>query len=57
MTMTPVEAVVARAQDLGYTFGKYEVGEATAARQGCYLRVWSRQPSGGWSLVADILTR
>ena len=57
MTTTPVRAVVSRAQDLGYTYGKFEVGEAPDAKQGYYLRVWARLPSGAWAIVADILTR
>jgi hypothetical protein len=52
---TPVEAVVSRAQDLGYTYGKVDTGDSPA-RHAYYLRVWSRQPSGSWAIVADILT-
>ena len=51
----PVEAVVSRAQDLGYTYGKVDTSDAPA-KHAYYLRVWSRQPSGSWSIVADILT-
>jgi hypothetical protein len=46
---------VSRAQDLGYTYGKVDTGD-TPAKHAYYLRVWSRQPSGSWSIVADILT-
>jgi hypothetical protein len=55
-TMTPMAAIVSGAQDLGYTYGKIETGDE-APKTAYYLRVWSRQPSGAWSLVADILTR
>jgi len=55
ISTTPVEAVVSRAQDLGYTYGTVETGD-TPAKHAYYLRVWSRQPSGSWSIVADILT-
>jgi hypothetical protein len=56
MTTTPIAAVVSQAQDLGVTYGKVETGEAPA-KPSYYLRVWSRQPSGTWTIVADILTR
>ncbi len=56
ISTTPVEAVISRAQDLGYTYGTVDTGDAPA-KHAYYLRVWSRQPSGAWSLVADILTR
>jgi len=52
---SPVDAVVSRAQDLGYTYGKVDTGD-TPAKHAYYLRVWSRQPSGSWSIVADVLT-
>ncbi len=55
-TMRPMAAIVSGAQDLGYTYGKIETGDE-APKAAYYLRVWSRQPSGAWSLVADILTR
>ena len=55
-TMTPMAAIVSGAQDLGYTYGKIETGDELP-KAAYYLRVWARQPSGAWSLVADILTR
>jgi hypothetical protein len=55
MTTTPIAAVVSQAQDLGFTYGKVETGE-TPAKPAYYVRVWSRQPSGTWAIVADILT-
>ena len=55
----PVAATVARGGDLGYTWGVYEVRSkavvsGTAAKQGKYLTVWSRQPDGTWKVAADI---
>ena len=56
ISTTPIEAVISRAQDLGFTYGTVDTGDAPA-KQAYYLRVWSRQPSGSWAIVADILTR
>jgi hypothetical protein len=56
ISTTPVEAVISRAQDLGFTYGTVDTGEAPA-KHAYYLRVWSRQSSGSWAIVADILTR
>jgi ketosteroid isomerase-like protein len=56
ISTTPIEAVVSGAQDLGFTYGTVDTGDAPA-KHAYYLRVWSRQPSGSWAIVADILTR
>jgi hypothetical protein len=59
----PLKAEVARSNDLGYTYGRYELREgdarpdATATEKGYYVRVWKRDGAGGgasrWKIVLD----
>jgi ketosteroid isomerase-like protein len=53
----PIKADVAQSNDLGYTYGSYEVkGEgagAAALEKGYYVRVWKRNKEGAWKLVLD----
>jgi hypothetical protein len=58
LASTPIAGGVARSGDLGYTYGTYEFTPASAPtpRQGNYLRIWRRAPSGEWTLVLDLLS-
>ncbi|MDQ1591515.1 MAG: hypothetical protein QOG71_2142 [Pyrinomonadaceae bacterium] len=59
----PLKADVAQSNDLGYTYGRYELKEvvaggaqaaATTAEKGYYVRVWKRERAGGrWKIVLD----
>ena len=54
----PVRAEVARSNDLGYTYGRYELRAsgaqmAAAAEKGYYVRVWKRDSSGRWKIALD----
>lgn len=59
----PLKAEVAQANDLGYTYGRYELREdgaqhavATATEKGYYVRVWKRDGAGRaghWKIVLD----
>ncbi|GLC25792.1 DUF4440 domain-containing protein [Roseisolibacter agri] len=50
------EARVARAGDLGVTWGTYAVrANGAVAEQGAYLRVWGRE-GGGWRVLVDALS-
>jgi ketosteroid isomerase-like protein len=55
MTWTPMFADVARAGDLGYTYGTYELKApaGTIQEKGYYVRVWKRQADGNWKAVVD----
>jgi ketosteroid isomerase-like protein len=53
----PEHAGVAASNDLGYTYGSYELTWARkpdAAERGYYARVWKRDAKGRWRVVADI---
>lgn len=51
----PAFADVSQANDLGYTFGSYEVRDATKklTDKGNYLRIWKKQ-AGAWTVVLDL---
>lgn len=46
----------AKSGDLGYSYGTYEVKSPTA-EHGAYVRVWQRDGSGKWLLVADVVQK
>jgi len=46
----------AKSADLGYTYGTYDV-KTPAAEHGAYVRVWQRDRSGKWLLVADVVQK
>ena len=56
LSYEPIDAGVAQSGDLGYTYGKYELSKKDAVKPetGYVVRVWKRNPSGTWKLVADI---
>ena len=53
----PIKADVSQSDDLGYTYGSYELkeeeGAATRAEKGYYVRVWKRNKKGKWKVVLD----
>ncbi|HEV7905736.1 MAG TPA: nuclear transport factor 2 family protein [Pyrinomonadaceae bacterium] len=57
----PLKAEVAQSNDLGYTYGRYELREdeatrdaTTATEKGYYVRVWKRDGARGrWKIVLD----
>lgn len=53
----PEHAGVAASDDLGYTYGSYGLTWAQGAKateKGFYARVWKRDATGRWKVVADI---
>jgi ketosteroid isomerase-like protein len=53
MTATTAAAQSALSGDLGYSYGRFEV-TAPEAKSGAYVRVWQRDASGKWLVVADV---
>jgi len=52
----PLKADVARSNDLGYTYGSYELREpkaTTVQEKGFYARVWKRNAANQWEIVLD----
>jgi ketosteroid isomerase-like protein len=53
----PTHAGVADSNDLGYSYGSYELTwtqTSNATERGYYARVWKRDAKGRWKVVADI---
>lgn len=55
LTWTPKGGKVAESEDLGYTWGIYEVriGEKKLF-EGKYLNIWAKQPDGSWRVEVDM---
>jgi len=54
----PTFADMARASDMGYTFGPWEfrrdIKDAEAVAFGHFLTVWKKQPDGTWKFAVDL---
>jgi ketosteroid isomerase-like protein len=52
---SPIKSDVAQSNDLGYTYGSYEMKLAGTDKieKGYYVRVWKRDAGGKWKLVLD----
>ncbi len=46
----------ANSADLGYSYGTYEV-KVPSQQKGAYVRVWQRDASGKWLVVADVVQK
>ena len=53
MTASTGAVDAARSGDFGYSYGIYEV-KGTTPQHGAYVRVWQREASGTWLVVADV---
>ena len=58
LTWEPIKSDVSQSDDLGYTYGSYEMKSApsNAIEKGYYVRVWKRDSRGNWNLVLDTLS-
>lgn len=45
---------VSRSNDLAFGYGSYEQTNGEAKESGNYLRIWRRDPRGGWRIALDI---
>ena len=56
MTLTgePIKADVARSGELGYAYGRYELG-GVQPEKGYYARAWKRDQHGKWRIVMDVV--
>lgn len=55
LSWTPIKSDVAQSDDLGYTYGSYELkfSGSSKTEKGYYVRVWKRDAGGKWKLVLD----
>ncbi len=56
MTASTGMAESAQSGDLGYSYGTYEV-TGSSPQSGAYVRIWQRESSGRWLLVADVVQK
>jgi ketosteroid isomerase-like protein len=56
MTASTGAADAARSGDLGYSYGTYDV-KAPQPQHGAYVRVWQRDASRKWLVVADVVQK
>jgi ketosteroid isomerase-like protein len=56
MSASTGAADCADSADLGYSYGTYEV-KSPSQQKGAYVRVWQRDASGKWLLVADVVQK
>ena len=54
MTASTGAADTARSGELGYSYGTYDLKGAQPQR-GAYVRVWQRDASRKWLVVADVV--
>lgn len=57
-TWEPIGADVSSSDDLGYTYGKYDLKltRTEQSEKGYYVRVWKRDVNDKWKLVLDTLS-
>jgi ketosteroid isomerase-like protein len=56
MTWDPIGADVSRSNDLGYTYGSYELrASGSLPEKGYYVRMWKLNRNGSWKIVLDTL--
>jgi len=55
LSWAPIKSDLAQSDDLGYTYGSYEMKTAGTDKieKGYYVRVWKRDARGKWKLVLD----
>lgn len=55
MTWTPKGGQLARSNDLGYTYGVYEIKlkAKDTVLNGTYVSIWQKQKNGEWKFVLD----
>jgi ketosteroid isomerase-like protein len=55
LSWAPIKSDIAQSDDLGYTYGSYELKFAGAEKtqKGYYVRVWKRDSRGNWKLALD----
>jgi ketosteroid isomerase-like protein len=58
LSWEPLKSDVSQSDDLGYTYGSYELKlpKTTVTEKGYYVRIWKRDQKGNWKLELDTLS-
>ena len=51
MSASSTAAEAAKSGEIGYSYGTYE---AASAEKGAYVRIWTRDATGRWFVMADV---
>ncbi len=54
MTWTTKGCGAASSADLGFTYGTFEIYNATGSSKGHYVHIWKRQPDGKWLIIIEM---
>ncbi len=49
----PQKAIIAKSNELGYTYGVYSLSTKDTSMQGTYVTIWKKQADGNWKFVLD----
>lgn len=53
LSWMPLEARISRSQDLGYTYGIWELQTSDTIENGTYVTIWKKDEEGTWKYVLD----
>jgi Ketosteroid isomerase homolog len=53
LTWKPISGTIAGSNDLGYTYGVYNLQLPDTALSGTYVTIWKKQPDGKWKFLLD----
>lgn len=53
LSWVPLDGVMAKSRDLGYTYGIWELSTSDSTMQGTYITVWKKDENGQWKYVLD----
>ena len=53
LTWEPLGGDVAKAGDMGYTYGTYLMKDSASESRGTYVTIWRKDPEGKWKFVLD----
>jgi ketosteroid isomerase-like protein len=53
LTWEPLGGDVAKAGDMGYTYGTYLMKDSSNETRGTYVTIWRKNPEGKWKFVLD----
>lgn len=56
LTWETVGSGAASSDDLGFTYGLFEMQENPKGSKGYYVRIWKKQPTGNWAITLEMMS-
>lgn len=53
LSWMPLDAIVSKSEDLGYTYGIWQLSSADSSANGTYVTIWKKDDDGLWKYVLD----